>query len=119
MAATAAAASETMTGLGIFPVAEARLAWALPGVAVGPVGAPGAAGPVDPPPGVAEADADADAPAVGVADGVAEGTTWPLPGLAVEPFGDPGLLAGAAGVADTAPDAGPSPALLTAVTVKE
>ena len=45
--------------------------------------------------------------------------TWPLPGLAVSPFGGPGLVIAAAGVADAAPEAEPSPALLTAVTLKK
>ena len=45
--------------------------------------------------------------------------TLPLPGLAVSPFGAPGLVIAAAGVAEAAPDAGPSPALLTAVTLNE
>jgi hypothetical protein len=77
----------------------------------------GGAGPVGPPAGadvdaVADADAEADAPVVGVAD-------WPLPGPEVGPFGDPGVPAAAVGVADAEPDAGPSPAWLTAVTVKE
>ena len=45
--------------------------------------------------------------------------TWPLPGLAVSPFGGPGLVVAAVGVAEAASEAGPSPALLTAVTVNE
>jgi hypothetical protein len=45
--------------------------------------------------------------------------TFPLPGLAVSPFGSPGFVTLAVGVADAAPEAGPSPALLTAVTLNE
>ena len=48
-----------------------------------------------------------------------DSVTLPLPGLAVSPFGSPGFVTAAVGVADAAPEAGPSPALLTAVTLKE
>ena len=40
-------------------------------------------------------------------------------GLQSSPFGSPGFVTLAVGVADAAPEAGPSPALLTAVTLKE
>jgi hypothetical protein len=48
-----------------------------------------------------------------------DSVTWPLPGLAVSPFGGPGFVTAAVGVTDAAPEAGPSPALLTAVTLKK
>jgi len=50
---------------------------------------------------------------------VQDSVTCPSPGLAASPFGDPGLLTPAFGVADAGPEAGPSPAWLTAVTLNE
>ena len=55
------------------------------------------------------------------AGAVQDRVTRPLPGVAVSPVGAPGAViaaAAAAGVADAAPDGGPSPTLLTAVTLK-
>ena len=48
-----------------------------------------------------------------------DSVTFPSPGLAVSPFGSPGFVTLAVGVADAAPEAAPSPALLTAVTLNE